>query len=99
MVRGTGAPIDTAEAWAQLVAWLPRMLSDLLASEVYGSMIAHREINEASTSSPSAASIYTLAALALPRVLERAAARRSRASAIGSMAHSAWAVTWRGILR
>lgn len=48
-------------------------------------MIAHREINEASTSSPSAASIYTLAALALPRVLERAAARRSRASAIGSI--------------
>lgn len=32
----TGAPIDSANAWAQFVAWLPRMLSDLLASEVYG---------------------------------------------------------------
>lgn len=35
-MRGTGAPIDSADAWAQLVEWLPRMLSDLLANEVYG---------------------------------------------------------------
>jgi len=36
MVRATGAPIDSADAWAQLAEWLPHMLSDLLGSEVYG---------------------------------------------------------------
>jgi hypothetical protein len=35
-IRGTGAPIDSAYAWAQLAEWLPQILSELLGSEVYG---------------------------------------------------------------
>ena len=30
-----GAPIDSAEAWGDLVTWLPAMLTQLLASEVF----------------------------------------------------------------
>lgn len=31
-----GTPINSAAAWAQLSDWLPEMLAELLASEVYG---------------------------------------------------------------
>jgi hypothetical protein len=31
-----GTPIDSAAAWAHLADWLPEMLSELLASDVYG---------------------------------------------------------------
>jgi hypothetical protein len=30
-----GSPIDSAETWAELTTWLPAMLTQLLASEVY----------------------------------------------------------------
>lgn len=31
----TGAPIDSGESWDELIAWLPEMLEQLLASEVF----------------------------------------------------------------
>lgn len=31
-----GTPIDSQDAWTSLVDWLPDMLSDLVASDVYG---------------------------------------------------------------
>jgi hypothetical protein len=35
-----GAAVDSAESWVELTEWLPEMLEELLASEVYG--IDHR---------------------------------------------------------
>jgi hypothetical protein len=35
VVEPIGAPIDSAEAWSGLMAWLPAMLTQLLASEVF----------------------------------------------------------------
>jgi hypothetical protein len=35
-VGPVGTPINSAAAWAQLSDWLPEMLAELLASEVYG---------------------------------------------------------------
>jgi hypothetical protein len=37
-----GTPINSAAAWAQLSDWLPEMLAELLASEVYGIDIDRR---------------------------------------------------------
>src|SRR4051794_16351237 len=30
-----GAPVDSAESWAELMSWLPTVLEQLLASEIF----------------------------------------------------------------
>jgi hypothetical protein len=39
-IASAGAPVKSEQDWQALLAWLPTMLSDLLASQVYG--IDHR---------------------------------------------------------